>query len=199
MATLTYRDALNQALREEMQRDPDVFLMGEDSLRDLPSWHEPERILRAAELAVVGRPGIDVDLETVARAIPGIRERVHVVPSAEIDISASGIRHRVRAGEHRLTAAFIRQMDGPYEDLLRPNDWSLTGTETSYGTTALPHLVSLTVEGPYEAVGVSESPSRNSGPGRARTRRTSGGLERCSAVLPNRRRRPTSLRSPKPR
>ena len=28
--TLTYRDALNQALREEMQRDPDVFLMGEE-------------------------------------------------------------------------------------------------------------------------------------------------------------------------
>ncbi len=30
MATLTYRDALNQALREEMARDPDVFLMGEE-------------------------------------------------------------------------------------------------------------------------------------------------------------------------
>jgi pyruvate dehydrogenase E1 component beta subunit len=30
MATLTYRDALNAALREEMQRDPDVFLMGEE-------------------------------------------------------------------------------------------------------------------------------------------------------------------------
>jgi hypothetical protein len=66
----------------------------------------------------------------------------------------------IRAGEHRVTAAFIRQMDGPYEDLLRPNDWSLTGTETSYGTTALPHLTSLTLEGPFEAVGVSESPSR---------------------------------------
>ena len=30
MALLTYREALNQALREEMQRDPDVFLMGEE-------------------------------------------------------------------------------------------------------------------------------------------------------------------------
>jgi pyruvate dehydrogenase E1 component beta subunit len=30
MPTLTYRDALNQALREEMTRDPDVFLMGEE-------------------------------------------------------------------------------------------------------------------------------------------------------------------------
>ena len=30
MATVTYRDALNQALREEMERDPNVFLMGEE-------------------------------------------------------------------------------------------------------------------------------------------------------------------------
>jgi pyruvate dehydrogenase E1 component beta subunit len=30
MPVLTYRDALNQALREEMQRDPSVFLMGEE-------------------------------------------------------------------------------------------------------------------------------------------------------------------------
>jgi len=30
VATLTYRDALNQALREEMQRDPNVFLIGEE-------------------------------------------------------------------------------------------------------------------------------------------------------------------------
>jgi pyruvate dehydrogenase E1 component subunit beta len=30
MSVLTYRDALNQALREEMHRDPNVFLMGEE-------------------------------------------------------------------------------------------------------------------------------------------------------------------------
>jgi pyruvate dehydrogenase E1 component subunit beta len=30
MATMTYRDALNQALREEMERDENVFLMGEE-------------------------------------------------------------------------------------------------------------------------------------------------------------------------
>ena len=30
MPTITYRDALNQALREEMQRDPNVFLLGEE-------------------------------------------------------------------------------------------------------------------------------------------------------------------------
>ena len=66
----------------------------------------------------------------------------------------------IRAGERRVTAAFIRQMDGPYEDLIRPNDWSLTGTETSYGTTSPPHLIRMTLEGPYNPVGVSDFPTR---------------------------------------
>jgi hypothetical protein len=30
MAVLSYREALNQAMREEMARDPRVFLMGEE-------------------------------------------------------------------------------------------------------------------------------------------------------------------------
>ncbi len=67
---------------------------------------------------------------------------------------------RIPAGQHRLTAAFVKKMDGPYEDLLRPNDWSLSGTEVSYGTTSLPQMESLTVEGPYRPSGVSETPSR---------------------------------------
>ena len=30
MAVMTYREALNEALREEMERDSDVFLLGEE-------------------------------------------------------------------------------------------------------------------------------------------------------------------------
>jgi hypothetical protein len=66
----------------------------------------------------------------------------------------------VRAGQRRVAAAFVRQTDGPYEDLIRPNDWSLAGTEASYGTTSLPHIMRLTIEGPYDPTGVSETPSR---------------------------------------
>ncbi|MEX2257399.1 MAG: DUF1592 domain-containing protein [Woeseia sp.] len=66
----------------------------------------------------------------------------------------------IRAGEHRVVAAWIRQMDGPYEDLLRPNERSLTGTETSYGTTSPPNIMHLTIDGPHNAVGVSATPIR---------------------------------------
>ncbi|MFT5499897.1 MAG: hypothetical protein ACI88G_000023 [Woeseiaceae bacterium] len=66
----------------------------------------------------------------------------------------------IRAGERRVTAAFVRQMDGPYEDLIRPHDWSLTGVEIGYGTTSPPHIIRMTLEGPYNPVGISETPSR---------------------------------------
>jgi nicotinate-nucleotide adenylyltransferase len=71
------------------------FLMGEDSLRDLPTWHDPQRLLRAAELAVAARPGVDSDIEAVARQVPSVEERVHLVPTEEIAISSSEIRRRV--------------------------------------------------------------------------------------------------------
>jgi nicotinate-nucleotide adenylyltransferase len=75
------------------------FLMGEDSLRDLPTWHDPERLLQAAELAVAARPGVDADLESVARRVPTVQGRVHLIPTKEVPISSSDIRRWV--GEHQ--------------------------------------------------------------------------------------------------
>ena len=83
-------------LREEVSPATLVFLMGEDSLRDLPTWHDPERILRAAELAVAGRPGIDVNLDALTQAIPALNGRVHLALTAEVPVSSSDIRQRVR-------------------------------------------------------------------------------------------------------
>jgi hypothetical protein len=67
----------------------------------------------------------------------------------------------VRAGQHRLSAAFIRRGDGPYEDLIRPHDWSFAGGGSGGpGITTLPHLQNLIVRGPIAATGLTETPSR---------------------------------------
>ncbi|MDX1405966.1 MAG: DUF1592 domain-containing protein [Woeseiaceae bacterium] len=95
------------------------------------------------------------------------RERVAIVRYGG-DIDYQGLKDFpvetqpvfIRAGERRVSAAFIRKMEGPYEDLLKPNARSLTGTETSYGTTSPPNLMHLTIEGPYNAAGVSNTPTR---------------------------------------
>ena len=67
----------------------------------------------------------------------------------------------VTAGPHRVSVAFVKRTDGPYEDLIKPHDWSLaSGGSASSGTTMPPHIMDLGIVGPQDAVGVSETPSR---------------------------------------
>ena len=77
----------------------------------------------------------------------------------------SGIRTEpimLRAGQHKVSAAFIRRGDGPYEDLLRPHEWSLAGGGSGgNGITSLPHLRDLMVSGPYNTTGISETATRS--------------------------------------
>lgn len=68
----------------------------------------------------------------------------------------------VTAGPHRVSAAFIRRLEGPAQDLISPLDWSLASTSIAdaYGFTTLPHLRDLAITGPFTATGVSPTPSR---------------------------------------
>ena len=67
----------------------------------------------------------------------------------------------IRAGQHRVSVAFIKQAEGPYEDLIRPHDWSLAGGGSGgAGITTLPHLKDLVIGGPHRPTGVSDTPSR---------------------------------------
>jgi Protein of unknown function (DUF1592)/Protein of unknown function (DUF1588)/Protein of unknown function (DUF1585)/Protein of unknown function (DUF1587)/Protein of unknown function (DUF1595) len=68
----------------------------------------------------------------------------------------------IRAGQHAVSAAFVRRTEGPYEDLIRPHDWSYAGGGSGGGgITNLPHLRDLIVRGPYKTSGVSKTPSRD--------------------------------------
>jgi len=71
-----------------------VFILGQDALADLPNWHAPERVVGLATLAVAGRAGGAAPRPP--EALPEARLIWLVMPL--IEISASGIRERVRAG-----------------------------------------------------------------------------------------------------
>ena len=71
----------------------------------------------------------------------------------------------VRAGQRQVAAAFVRTIEGPYEDRLKTPGWSFVGGEDSqawanYGITALPHLSELMITGPRRSAGLSETASR---------------------------------------
>lgn len=63
------------------------LLVGSDTARDLPQWREAEAVRELASVIVLSRPGTEP---------PGGVGRVLRVPA--IDISASAIRRRIRAG-----------------------------------------------------------------------------------------------------
>jgi cytochrome c551/c552 len=67
----------------------------------------------------------------------------------------------VRAGQHRVAAAFVRKLEGPYEDLIRPHEWSFAGGGAGGpGITTLPHVRDLIIKGPNKVTGISDTASR---------------------------------------
>lgn len=74
------------------------FLMGADSLRDLPLWHEPDRIARQTRFVVARRPGVELDPDEVVRQVPEAEGKIEIVDIPLIDISSRELRRRVRQG-----------------------------------------------------------------------------------------------------
>ena len=72
------------------------FLIGGDSLAQLAAWHDPAGIVQQARLAVMPRPGWDVDWEELEQTVPGIRERLLWLDAPCLDISATDLRRRAR-------------------------------------------------------------------------------------------------------
>jgi nicotinate-nucleotide adenylyltransferase len=87
------------ALREEHPGGEFIYLMGGDSLGDLPAWHEPRRFLELCDgLAVMYRPGEPVDLQALETQLPGVSEKVSLLQAPLLEISSSEIRRRVGHG-----------------------------------------------------------------------------------------------------
>ena len=73
-----------------------VYIMGGDSLRDLPSWHHPVELLAALKtVAVLRRPGDSIDLISIDKMIPGLSGKVKYIKAPLLDIAAHEIRQRI--------------------------------------------------------------------------------------------------------
>jgi nicotinate-nucleotide adenylyltransferase len=72
-----------------------VFIMGLDSLVDLPSWYKAADLLKLVNFAVVARPGYHADMASLERQLPGVVDSVTFVPAPLIGVSSTTIRQRV--------------------------------------------------------------------------------------------------------
>lgn len=74
------------------------FLVGKDSLRDLASWHAPEKILALCRLGVYPRPGLPVDWDTLETIVPDIRNKTDWLSGPPIELASTQIREQIRQG-----------------------------------------------------------------------------------------------------
>lgn len=74
------------------------FLIGADSLVDLPTWHRPRLLLELCQVVAVGRPGYNVDLARLHRRFAGAPPVVFLEHMPEVDVSSTEIRRRVAEG-----------------------------------------------------------------------------------------------------
>ena len=96
-----------ELLRDE-HPDPLIYLMGSDSLRDLPTWKLPMRFLDACDrIGVMERAAIDHDLDILESQLPGVKKKIIMFPAPFLEISASDVRRRIHEGL-------------PYQDVVDP-------------------------------------------------------------------------------
>ena len=73
------------------------FILGRDTLAELPLWKEPRKVIQLCRLVVPPRLG-SRDLRHLEKAIPGLLKRVIQLDMPVIGISSSGIRQRIARG-----------------------------------------------------------------------------------------------------
>lgn len=95
----TYTVDTLRLLRRQLGENVELyFMMGMDSLANILTWRTPEQLIRLCRLVVFNRPGFSANLDELGEKLPGLRERVVILPSPALDIAASELQQRVRAG-----------------------------------------------------------------------------------------------------
>jgi nicotinate-nucleotide adenylyltransferase len=97
-----------------------VFLMGGDSLHDLPTWHEPLAFIKECDrLGVMHRVGEKINLDLLESALPGISQKVEFIEAPILEISSKKIRRLVSQGK-------------PYRYYLLPSVYEIIQTSGLY-------------------------------------------------------------------
>ena len=111
-----------ELLRLAYPDDELIYLMGGDSLQDLPHWYRPEEFLAALDgIGVMRRPGDEIDLTELLDALPMLVDKLNFVTAPLLEIAANQVRRRVadaRAYRYYLTPEVYRYIreNGLYQD-----------------------------------------------------------------------------------
>lgn len=95
-----YTADMVRLVRERVDSQVELyFLMGMDSLGDLPNWHEAQWLVENCRLVALSRHDVQIDWDRLNSALPGIQEKVIILDMPELEIASNIIQRRVRAGQ----------------------------------------------------------------------------------------------------
>jgi nicotinate-nucleotide adenylyltransferase len=95
-----YTSDMIRLVRQEVGSDTQLFfLMGMDSLRDLPSWREATWLIENCTLVALSRHDVTLDWEQLKRSLPGVENRVIILDMPELEIASNQIQKRVKSGQ----------------------------------------------------------------------------------------------------
>jgi len=124
-------------LRQQMPGWELVYLIGGDSLRDMPTWHQPQALVRAVDqFGVMRRPGAEFDLTALDQILPGVTAKTAFLETPLVEISSTEIRARLAVGRtvrYFLPPAVYRRIlrMGYYQPKVSTGDFEgLTAGET---------------------------------------------------------------------
>lgn len=86
-------------LTEKYPEDDLFFIIGEDSLEDLPKWYEPQRILSMATLLVFPRKSRKTLIETLDIMRKKFDGNILPIDAPVIELSSTEIRERIHSGK----------------------------------------------------------------------------------------------------
>jgi len=83
-------------LKKEYPDAKFFYLMGGDSLHDLPTWNRPQDFIETCDgIGVMRRHADQVDLASLESVLPGISQKVMIVDAPILEISSKQIRQRI--------------------------------------------------------------------------------------------------------
>ena len=95
-----YTSAMVRLVQAEAGPNTEIyFLMGMDSLRDLPTWHEAAWLVEHARLVALSGHDVELDCDALEAALHGVRCRVIILDMPELEIASHVIQQRVRNGQ----------------------------------------------------------------------------------------------------
>jgi nicotinate-nucleotide adenylyltransferase len=109
-------------LAESHSKENLIYLMGGDSLRDLPIWKQPQVLLdNCSALAVMRRQGDEIDMGSLESIFPHLRQKIRWIDAPLLEISGTQIRERLKQG-------------GPVRYLLPPAVYRIITDQKLYQT-----------------------------------------------------------------